>query len=153
MRVLTVLFAIVALGSSGLALENKGKGLHLKDLPVAVQKTVEANLNGGEIKSIVKEKEDGVEQHEIETLRNGKARNVDVDSKGTLLVIEEETTIDAIPAAAKVGILKKVADGKLGVIETLSKPGQPMMYEASYTDKMGKKHEMLVKADGTKKKD
>lgn len=149
MRVLTVLLAIVALGSSALAQENKGKGLHLKDLPEAVQKTVEANLKGGVIKSIAKEKENGVEQYEIETLRNGKARNVDVDSKGTLLVIEEQTTIDAIPAAAKAGILKKAGDGKLGMIETFSKPGQPMMYEASYTDKMGKKHEMLVKADGT----
>ena len=152
MRVLTVLLAIVALGSLALAQENKGKGLHLKDLPEAVQKTVEANLKGGEIKSIAKEKENGVEQYEIETLRNGKARNVDVDSKGTLLVIEEQTTIDAIPAAAKAGILKKAGDGKLGMIETFSKPGQPMMYEASYTDKMGKKHEMLVKADGTERK-
>ena len=149
MHSLTVLLAIVALGSSAMGQERKGKGLQLKDLPAAVQKTVQANLNGGDIKNIATEKEDGVEQYEVETVLNGKARDFDVDSKGALLVVEEQTAIDVIPAAAKAGILKKVGDGKLGTIETFSKPGQPMMYEASYSDKKGKKHEALVKADGS----
>ena len=56
-RTLTVLLAIVALGGSALAQEETGKSLQLKDLPAAVQKTVQANLNGGEIKNIAKEKE------------------------------------------------------------------------------------------------
>lgn len=43
-----VLLAIVALGSSTMAQEKKGKGLQLKHLRAAVQKTVQANLNGGE---------------------------------------------------------------------------------------------------------
>jgi hypothetical protein len=141
------------LGGSGRAQEKKAKSLQLKDLPAAVQKTVQANLKGGEIKNISKEKEDGVEQFEVETMLNGKTRDFDVDSKGTLLVVEEGTTVDAIPAAAKAGILKKVGDGKLGVIETFAKPGQPVMYEASYSDKKGKKHEVLVKADGTETKE
>jgi hypothetical protein len=68
-------------------------------------------------------------------------------------VVEEATTIDAIPAAAKSSILKKVGDGKLGMIETFTKTGQPMMYEAAYTDKKGKKHEVLVKEDGTETKE
>lgn len=153
MRSLAVLLAIVALGSSTMAQEKKGKGLQLKDLPAAVQKTVQANLNGGEIKNIAKEKEDGVEQYEVETVLNGKTRDFDVDSKGALLVIEEQTTIDAIPVAAKASILKKVGDGKLGKIETFSKPAQPMMYEASCTDRKGKSHEVLVKADGTETKE
>ena len=48
-------------------------------------------------------------------------------------------------AAAKASILKKVADGKLGTVETFTKTGQPMMYEAAYTDKKGHMHEVLVK--------
>ena len=152
-RTLTVLLAIVALGGSALAQGEKGKSLQLKDLPAAVQKTVQANLNGGEIKNIAKEKEGGVEQYEVESVLNGKARDFNVDSKGALLVVEEATTFDAIPAAAKAGILKKVGDGKLGMVETFTKTGQPMMYEAAYTDKKGKKHEVLVKADGTETKE
>src|SRR3984893_10060555 len=137
MRIATVLLAIFVLGISAQAQEKKGKGLQLKDLPAAVQTTVQANLKGGQIKNISKEKENGVEQYEVETMLNGKTRDFDVDSKGTLLVVEEGTTVDAIPAAAKAGILKKVGDGKLGTIETFTKPGQPLMYEAAYTAKKG----------------
>ena len=153
MRALTALLAIVALGGSTMAQEKKGKGLQLKDLPAAVQKTVQDNLQGGEIKNIGKEKEDGVEQYEVESVLNGKARDFNVDTKGNLLLVEVATTVDAIPATAKATILKKVADGKLGVVETFTKTGQPMMYEAAYTDKKGKKHEVLVKADGTETKE
>lgn len=72
-----------------------------------------------------------------------------MDTKGNLLVVEESTTIDAIPAGAKASILKRVADGKLRTVETFTKPGQPLMYEAAYIDKKGKHQEVLVKADGT----
>jgi hypothetical protein len=147
------LCAIVALGGSALAQENKGKALQLKDLPAAVQKTIQDNLKGGEIKNIGKEKEDGVDQYEVESLLNGKSRDFNVDVKGNLLLVEVATTIDAIPGTAKASILKKVADGKLAVVETFTKTGQPMMYEASYADKNGKKHEVLVKADGTETKE
>ena len=153
MRILIILLAIFALGGVAQAQEKKGKGLQLKDLPAAVQKAVQANLKGGAIRNVSKEKEDGVEQYEVESVLNGKTRDFNMDSKGTLLVMEEGTTVDAIPAAAKAGILKKVGDGKLGVIETFAKPGQPMMYEASYTDKKGKKHEVLVKSDGSETKE
>jgi hypothetical protein len=151
MRALTVLFAIVAL--IALAQEKKGKGLHLRDLPAAVQKTVQDHLMGGEIKSIGKEKEDGVEQYEVESVLNGNSRDFNVDTKGNLLLVEVATTLDAIPAAAKASILKKVADGKLAAVETFTKTGQAKMYEASYTGKNGKKHEVLVKADGTETKE
>ena len=151
MRALTVLFAIVALVA--VAQENKGKGLQLRDLPAAVQKTVQDHLMGGEIKSIGKEREDGLEQYEVESVLNGNSRDFNVDTKGNLLLVEVATTLDAIPAAAKASILKKVADGKLAVVETFTKTGQPTMSEASYTDKKGKKHELLVKADGTETKE
>jgi hypothetical protein len=153
MRTLTVLLAIAALGGSAVAQEKKAKSLQLKDLPAAVQRTVQANLNGGEIKNIGKEKEDGVDQYEVESLLNGKTRDFNVDFKGNLLVIEEATTIDAIPAAAKASILKKVADGKVGTVETFTKTGKPMMYETAYTDKQGKKHEVLLSSDGTEAKE
>jgi hypothetical protein len=157
MRTLAVWLAtgsLVIVGLGGFAVaEKKKKSLQLKDLPAAVQKTVQDNLDGGEIKNIVKEKEDGIEQYEVESIRNGKSRDYNVDVKGNLLLVEEATTIAAIPAAAKASIHKKVADGKLAVVETFTKTGQPMMYEASYTDKKGKKHEVLVKADGTETKE
>ena len=147
---ITVLLAL-CLGVA-FAQEKKEKTLALKDLAPAVQKTIQAELKGGEIKSIGKETEHGVAQYEVETMLNGKHRDFNVDTKGKLLLVEEETSIDSIPAAAKAAILKKVGDGKLGMVELFMRGGETM-YEAAYTTKAGKKHEVLVKADGTETKD
>ena len=147
-RNLTLLLAITVLADVSAAAK-----LALKDLPAAVQQTVNDALKGGEIKNIGKEIEHGVAQYEIETMLNGKHRDFDVDTKGTLLGVEEETTIDAIPAPAKAAILKKVGDGKLRTVESSTKPGGETMYEATWTSKAGKKSEALVKADGSLTKD
>jgi hypothetical protein len=148
-RNLSILFAIAGM-AAGIAAE---KSLALKNLPPTVQKTVNDNLKGGEIKNIGKETEDGVAQYEVETLLNGRHRDFNVDTKGNLVVVEEETTIDAIPAAAKAAILRKVATGKLRTVESLQKPGAELMYEAGYTTKAGKHVEVLVKANGTETKE
>ena len=147
-----MVIGLAALGNAP-AQEKKGQGLQLKDLPAPVQKTVQDNLHGGTIKNIGKEKEDGVNQYEIETALNGNSRDFNVDSNGKLLVVEEQTTLEAIPAAARAAILKKVAGGKLVLVETFAKPGQPVLYEAAYTDKSGKHQEMLVNASGEKAKE
>ena len=151
-RTLTTLLAVTALAWFALAAPKKS--LQLKDLPVATQKTVQDNLKGGEIKNIVKETEKGVVQYEVESILNGKHRDFNVDTKGNLIVMEEETSIDSIPAAAKATIMKKVGTGTLGLVETFTKGGGgETMYEAAWKDKAGKKHEVLVKADGTETKD
>jgi phage terminase small subunit len=153
MRKFTGITALLALClGAAFGQEKKEKTLALKDLAPAVQKTIQAELKGGQIKSIGKETEDGVDQYEVETMLNGKHRDFNVDTKGKLLLVEEETSIDSIPAAAKGAILKKVADGKLGMVELFMRGGETM-YEAGYTTKVGKKHEVLVKADGTETKD
>jgi len=136
--------------AAGLAMA--AKSLAVKDLPPAVQKTVQEQTKGAEIKNISKETEKGVTQYEVETMVNGKHRDFNVDTKGGLVVVEEETAIDSIPAAAKAAIQKKVGTGKLGMVETMTKGGI-ILYEAAYTGKDGKKHAVLVKADGTETKD
>jgi hypothetical protein len=130
------------------------KKLELKDLPPAVQKTVQDEGKVAEIRNISRETEDGISQYEIETMLNGKHRDFNVDTKGVLLVVEDETSIDSIPAPARATIMKKVGPGKLGMVETVTKPKQKdLLYEAEYTTKDGKKHEVVVKADGTETKD
>jgi len=122
------------------------KSLQLKDLPPDAQKTVQDTLKGGEI-------EKGVTQYEVESMLNGKHRDFNVDAKGKLIVIEEEVDIASIPAAAKAAIEKKVAGGKLTMVEALDKGNGVTLYEAAYTTKAGKKSSILVKADGTETKD
>jgi uncharacterized membrane protein YkoI len=127
-------------------------GLQLKDLPPAVQKTVQETLKGGQVRNISREKEDGVTQYEVETMLNGKRRDFNVDAKGQLLVVEEETDLATIPAPARAAIEKRAAGGKITVVELFLRGGETL-YEAAYTSKGGKKHEVLVKADGTETKE
>ena len=152
MRMVRALFAacIVAglCGEHAFAQAAKPKALQLKDLPPSVQQTVRETLKGGAIKNIAKENEDGVEQYEIESTLNGKARDFNVAADRRLLAVEEATTLDAIPAAAKGAIQKKVGGGTVPTVETFAKPGKPLLYEAAYRDAQGKRHEVLVDADG-----
>jgi hypothetical protein len=148
----TFLAFLTVVAISGLA-GAAAKSLQVKDLPAAVQKTVQDTLKGGEIKNISKEVEKGVTQYEVETMLNGKHRDFNVDAKGKLVVVEEEVDMASIPAAAKAAIEKKMAGGKLKMVETVDKGDGVMLYEASYTSKAGKNAAVLVKADGTETKD
>ena len=144
-----ILTVVAISGLAGAA----AKSLQVKDLPAAVQKTVQDTLKGAEIKNISKEVEKGVTQYEVETMLNGKHRDFNVDAKGKLVVVEEEVDIASIPAAARAAIVKKMAGGKLKMVETVDKGDGVTLYEASYTSKAGKNGAVLVKADGTETKD
>lgn len=140
-------------GGPALAQTKKPAALTLKDLPPAVQKTVPETLDGASVKHIRKETEDGVQQYEIETILSGHARDFSVDTIGTLIVVEEATTIGSIPAAARAALTKKVAGGKLRTVETFQRPGKPLLYEAAYVDAKGRAHEVLLTADGSETKE
>ena len=83
---------------------------------------------------------------------NGKHRDFLVNVKGAVTEVQDETSIDSIPAAAKAAIEKKAAGGKITMVETMTRGGATF-YEAAYTSKAGKKLEVLVKPDGTEVKD
>jgi uncharacterized membrane protein YkoI len=144
MRAPVILMALMGLCVSAALTE---KNLALQDLPPAVRKTIQAELQGGRIKGIHKETEHGVAQYEVESMLNGKHRDFNVDTQGALLLVEEETTLDSVPATAQAAIRKKVADGKITMVELYIRRGETL-YEAGYTSKNGKKHEVLVNASG-----
>jgi tRNA(Ser,Leu) C12 N-acetylase TAN1 len=144
-----IVLAIAALGGAATAAEKK---LQMKDLPPAVQKTVQEQTKDAEIRGLSTETEKGKTTYEVETMVNGKHRDFLVDVKGAVTEVEEETALESIPAAAKATIQKKVADGKMRMVETMTRGGATF-YEAAYTSKAGKKLEMLVKPDGTEVKD
>jgi hypothetical protein len=144
---------IIAIAVFAFAAGAAEKKVELKDLPPAVQKAVAEQTKNAELKGLSKETERGVTSYEIETVANGRHRDVSVDTKGNVTTIEEETPIDSIPAAAKAAIEKKAAGGKIGMVETVSKDGAVAFFEAQYTTKTGKKTEVAVKADGTLTKD
>jgi uncharacterized protein YpmB len=149
MRTFPIWIAIGALLGVAAAAEKK---VQLTDLPPAVQKTVQDQTKGAEIRGISSETEKGKLTYEIETMVNGKHRDFLVDANGAVTEVEEETAIESSPAAAKAAMEKKAAGGKIAMVETVTR-GSVILYEVTYTDKGGKKHEFAVKADGMETKD
>ena len=126
------------------------KPVKLSDLPPAVQKAIEAQTKGAEIKGFSTETEKGKTFYEAETRLNGHGRDLLFDKTGTLVEVEEETALDAIPAPARSAIEKKAANGRVLKVEMVTS-GSKVSYEAEI-EKNGKKSEFAVKSDGTASK-
>ncbi len=122
----------------------------MKDLPPAVQKTVQEQTKGAQIKGLSKEVEKGKTMYEVETVVNGKSRDLLIDLSGALVSVEELVAIDAIPAAAKAALEKLAAGGKIKSVESVTK-GQTVTYEAVIVKGL-KKSEVVVAADGSVQK-
>ena len=124
------------------------KKIQSKDLPSAVQKAVPAETKGAEIKGYNQETEKGKTFYEVETMLNGKSRDLLFDASGALVEVEQEVALDSIPSAAQAAIEKRAASGKVNKVESVTK-GQSVSYEAEITSKNGKRSEVAVKADGS----
>ena len=138
--------AVFALGAAA-----SEKKVDFKDLPSPVQAAVKEQTRNATLVSITSEVEKGKTTYEVETKVNGKSRDVTLDPSGTLLSVEEETTLDQIPAAAKAAIEKQAAGGKVFKVETVTQ-GKTVTYEA-HIEKQGKKKEFTVNAEGKQVKD
>ena len=137
-------FAVLLLAGIAVA-ESKVK---LENLPPAVQKTVKEQIQNAKLVGLSKEKEGGQTVYELETVVNGKSRDLMIDSGGTILSVEDEIALDSVPEPARKAIQQKAAAGKITKVETVTK-GSEVSYEAAYTSKSGKKAEYGVNADGT----
>jgi uncharacterized membrane protein YkoI len=144
-RARTLLSALTLV--AGLASEVPVK---MKDLPAAVQKTVLEQTKGGELKGLSMELENGKTFYEAETRVNGRGRDVLIDANGAVVEIEEEVTLDSLPAAARAAIEKSASGGKITKVELVTK-GKIVTYEAALL-KGGKKSEIIVAADGSIRK-
>ena len=62
----------------------------MKDLPPAVQQSVQAQTAGAQIKGFSKETEKGKTVYEVETLVNGKTRDITLDATGAVVELDED---------------------------------------------------------------
>jgi len=141
---IVIVAAAVFLGSI-FAVEKK---IGAKDLPPAVQKAVPRQTKGAEIKGYNQETEKGKTFYEVETMLNGKSRDLLFDASGALVEVEEEIALDSIPSAAKAAIEKRAANGKVNKVESVTR-GQSVSYEAEITSMTGKRSEVAVQPDGS----
>jgi len=120
----------------------------MEDLPDAVQRTVREQSQGGSIRGLAKEVENGKTFYEAELKMNGRNRDVLIDPAGKVVEIEEEVALDSLPAAARAGLEKQVGKGKIAGVESITKDNAIVAYEAKIK-KSGKTSEVKVGLDGS----
>ncbi len=137
---------VVALSLSTIALGQEKK-IERKDLPPAVEKTVEAESQGATIKGFSQEKENGQINYEAEMSVNGHSKDLLVDPNGKVIEVEEQVPLDSLPAAVKQGLQAKIGAGKILKVESLTKHDKIVAYEAKVQID-GRKKEIQVDPAG-----
>ena len=105
------------------------------DLPVAVQKSMDAESKGATVRGISREVDNGKTFYEAELTVNGHIKDILVDANGKIVEVEEEVSLDSLAAAVQRSLQKKAGSGKIVKVESLTKGGKLVAYEAQV--KMG----------------
>jgi hypothetical protein len=134
---------------SAFALQAQEKKIKRSDLPPAVEKTVAEQSKGATIKGFATEVEDGKKIYEAELTVNGHGKDIAMDEKGSILEVEEEVAMSSIPPAVKDGLTKAAGKGTITKVETLTKKGKLVAYEA-VVKTLTKNSEIQVGPDGKK---
>ena len=119
----------------------------MKNLPKAVQATVQEQSKGATVRGLSKETDNGTTYYEVELKVNGHNKDVLIDSTGAVVEIEEEMAMASVPAAVKAELEKHIRGGKITMVESVTKNDAIVAYEAHV--KTGRKHsEVKVGPDG-----
>jgi uncharacterized membrane protein YkoI len=139
---------VIALATVSAA-QAQEKKIKRAQLPPAVEKTVGEQSQGATIKGFSTEIEKGKRVYEVEMTVNGHGKDIIVDSKGNVIEIEEEVAMDSLSQPVKDGLTKAAGTGTISKIESLTKNGTLVAYEAVV--KRGAKHsEIQVGPNGEK---
>jgi hypothetical protein len=141
--------ALSVLASLLLALPamSQEKKIQRADLPPAVEKAVTAQSQGAKVIGFAEEKENGNTYYEAELLVNGHSKDMLFDKNGNIVEVEEQVAIDQLPGDVKAGLQSKAGKGELVKVESLTKHGKLVAYEAQVKTS-GKTSEVQVGLDG-----
>jgi hypothetical protein len=123
------------------------KKIKRSDLPPAVEETVAVLSAGATVRGFSEEKEHGQTFYEAELVVNGHSKDVLMDANGQVVEVEEQVVVDSLSPVVRDELQAKAGKGKLVKVESLTKHGKLVAYEAQVvTD--GKKSEVQVGPDG-----
>jgi len=138
---------VITLSGSSLLAQEQEKKIKRSELPPAVEKAVVANMQGATIRGFNQEKENGQTYYEAELLVNGHSKDILMDKDGAVVEVEEQVDFASLPAEVQSGLQANAGTGKLGKVESITKHGKLVAYEAKVTTN-GKRSEIQVSSDG-----
>ena len=116
-------------------------------LPPAVEKAVQAQSTGATVKGFSEEREKGQTFYEAEMILDGHSRDVLFDKDGNVAEVEEQVVLSSLPEDVKAGLEAKAGKGKITKVESVTKKGSLVAYEAQVSTN-GKRSEVQVGPDG-----
>jgi uncharacterized membrane protein YkoI len=140
-------FSLIALAVASLNLFAAERKISKADLPAPVQKTADEEAQGATIRAYSKDIENGKVEYEVQVVGNGHSKDFTIAPDGSLIEIEEQVNIDALPPQVHAGLIAKAASGKITKIESITKHGKIVAYEAQVLT-AGRKSEVQVGPDG-----
>lgn len=122
------------------------KKIQRSELPPAVEKTVQQESRGATVRGFNKETENGQTYYEAEMMVSGHSKDILMDANGQVVEVEEQVALDSLPAGVKAGLRAKAGAGKIVKVESITKKGKLVAYEAQVRG--GKQKEVQVGPDG-----
>jgi hypothetical protein len=117
------------------------------ELPASVEKTVEEQSKGATIRGFSEEEENGQTTYEVGMVVNGHSKDVQMDANGAVVEIEEQVDLQSVSAEVRAGLQAKAGKGKIMKVESITKKGKLVAYEAQIVTQ-GKKSEVQCGPDG-----
>jgi hypothetical protein len=145
---LSIASVVLALATCSVVVAQEKK-LTRAQLPPAVEKTVARESQGATINGFATEVENGKRLYEVELTVTGHSKDISMDKNGNIVEIEEEVAMDSLPAAVQEGLRKAAGAGTIGKIESLTKRGTLVAYEA-HVKTGAKRSEIQVGPNGEK---
>jgi hypothetical protein len=143
------IFATALLGIAAAAATTAQAESHVScnTLPTAVRNQVKTEAGDATIHGCVKDKENGKVTYEVETLKDGRSKDIVLDASGSVLEVEQEVAAASLPAPVSDAIAKAAQGGKVGKIESVTRGGEIASYETTITTK-GQRREVAFSPEG-----
>jgi hypothetical protein len=143
------IFAIAVLAGIAAAATTAQAESHVScnTLPAGVLSQVKTEAGDATIRGCVKDKENGKLTYEVETLKDGRSRDIEFDASGSVLEVEQEVTGSSVPAAVSDAIATAAKGGKVGKIESVTRGGAIASYETTIT-RQGQRREVAFSPQG-----
>lgn len=141
-------FACACLLLSAVCAFSQEKRVTREQLPAAVRKAADAQAQGATVHGYSKDVENGRTEYEVELVVNGHSKDVTLSPDGAVVEIEEQVELEALSPSAQAGLLKFAKAAKVTKIESITRHGKLIAYEAQLSDN-GKHSEIQVSPDGS----
>jgi uncharacterized membrane protein YkoI len=138
---------ILSLLSTPVLIHAAEKRIPKSALPAAVAKTAEEQSKGAIVKGYSQDNENGRIEYEVQMTVNGHTKDVGIGSAGNVLEIEEQIDMKDLSSSVKAAIKAKAGSGNVTKVESLTKHGTVVAYEAQVVSN-GKNKEIQVGPHG-----